>query len=335
MKGLVSIITPCYNTGAYVGTLLETVLNQSYPHIEMIAIDDGSTDNTAEIIKRYIPKFKEKGYSLTYLHQENSGQSVAIQKGLELITGEYLVWPDSDDHYASDFAIEKMVDRLKSLPEEFAMVRTQEIVIDDSPLKNKLFIKGIDGRNLEEKDLFEDCLFQSNNFYYCSGAYLFKTENFFNSTELPIFTSKDAGQNWQLLLPVLYHFRCSTILEPLYNVVRRETSHSRNKKNYVQTKKRLLTYRDTIIETLNRIKGMPEEERVELTTRIENKYNKLIFDNAIIFKEKEESNIYLKKLKEANIDRLIDNLGTWMVKKDFNLLWRIINGLNSRLKRLI
>jgi glycosyltransferase involved in cell wall biosynthesis len=50
-RDLVSIVTPCYNTGKYVHRLLESVLNQTYPNIEMFVIDDGSSDNSAEIVK--------------------------------------------------------------------------------------------------------------------------------------------------------------------------------------------------------------------------------------------------------------------------------------------
>ena len=53
-KGLVSILTPCYNTGSIVHRLLDSILAQDYPSIEMFAINDGSTDNTEVVIKSYI-----------------------------------------------------------------------------------------------------------------------------------------------------------------------------------------------------------------------------------------------------------------------------------------
>ena len=92
-KGLVSIITPCYNTAGYLHRLLESVVKQTYPDIEMFVIDDGSKDNPKEIVERYIPEFRQRGYQLTYIHQVNSGQSVAIKRGLEMISGEFFVWP--------------------------------------------------------------------------------------------------------------------------------------------------------------------------------------------------------------------------------------------------
>jgi glycosyltransferase involved in cell wall biosynthesis len=99
-ENLVSLLTPMYNTDKYIHRLLDSVLSQDYPSIEMIIIDDGSTDNSKDIVKSYIQPFAEKGYTLKYVYQENQGQSVAIKNGLQLISGEFLAWPDSDDFYA-------------------------------------------------------------------------------------------------------------------------------------------------------------------------------------------------------------------------------------------
>lgn len=156
-SNLVSIITPAFNTGKYIGSLLDSVLIQSYPNIEMIVVDDGSTDNTASIIKEYINKFDEKGYTLKYIFQENSGQSQAVSTGLEYINGEYLVWPDSDDFYASSEAIFKMVAQFEKLDDSFAMVRTQVSVISDDIPPRKLYINGFLENHLVQlllKDFF-------------------------------------------------------------------------------------------------------------------------------------------------------------------------------------
>ena len=140
-KEIVSIITPCYNNASIIYRLLDSILNQSYPNIEMFVIDDGSTDNLSSIIRNYIAKFEKKGYSLTYIYQENQGQSVAINNGLKLIKGKYLVWPDSDDYYASDIAIESMVEILKNAKANIGAVRTLAYVRDEDTLKIKRKIK--------------------------------------------------------------------------------------------------------------------------------------------------------------------------------------------------
>ena len=73
VKDLVSIITPCYNGEKVISRLMESVLNQTYKKIEFVLVDDGSTDNTASIVKSYESKFTEQGMIFKYVYQENRG----------------------------------------------------------------------------------------------------------------------------------------------------------------------------------------------------------------------------------------------------------------------
>ena len=280
-KKLVSILTPMYNTGSYVHRLMDSVLAQTYPYIEMIVIDDGSVDDSGIVIEKYKDAFERKGYSLNYVYQENAGQSVAIKNGLQLIRGEYLVWPDSDDYYASDDAIEKMVNVLQTSSEEFQIVRTQVNLLEEETLL-PLGIYGLSSREEEPSSLFNDCLFVNNGFFFCSGAYMIRTIVLRDTTDFDIYTSKDAGQNWQLLLPILFKYRCKTIKEPLYNVVIRKTSHSRGQfVGYEGTKRKYDAYLNTQIETLKRIKGFPKAEINEYYIRLSESYNKKLFKIAL------------------------------------------------------
>ena len=256
---LVSILTPCYNSGKFIHRLLDSILKQTYSQIEMFVIDDGSADNSKEVITNYIPLFEKKGYKLNYVYQENSGQSVAINKGLKLISGDYLVWPDSDDYYASNDAIAKMVDKLENASLEFAMVRTQERLIEETTGK-EIKVVGLYANEEEPASMFMDCLL--GNIYFMPGGYMIRTSTFWDVNGKEIYTEKDAGQNWQIFLPILYQHRCLTIKEPLYNVVIRAASHSRGqyegfKRNIVK----IAAYERTIINTLDYIKAMGDEER--------------------------------------------------------------------------
>ncbi len=274
-KGLVSILSPCYNTGGYIHRLLDSILAQTYSFIEMFVIDDGSTDNSLEIIKSYIPKFHARGYRLSYKYQENAGQSVAINNGLKMISGEFLVWPDSDDYYQSNDAIAKMVFALQNAPAEFAMVRTQEQIVRDGTLE-VIGYNGLDVKEQEDASLFYDCLFQKNGCYFCSGAYMVRTGVLGEVTGMSIFTCKNAGQNWQLMLPVLYKYRCLSIKEVLYSVVERQASHSRGQyQGYENSLIKFSVYEQTILETLDRIRGMSSEERAELKKQINAKYKSI------------------------------------------------------------
>ena len=294
-QSLVTLLTPCYNTGKYIHRLLESVLNQTYSSIEMVVIDDGSTDYSKDIILSYVDRFSQKGYSLKYLYQNNSGQSVAIQNGLQYVNGKYLAWPDSDDFYAANDAIEKMVSALENATDEFAMVRTQEQLLDENDL-HYVRTLGLYMKKLEEKSLFEDCLFVKNGYYFPPGAYMVNFEKLLKCTDLPIFTSKNAGQNWQLMLPVLWNYRCVSIPEILYSVLIRSSSHSRGQyKGYDATVAKKEAYMQTILGTLERIKGMDQNIRENYKAEINNKYYKELMWLAIQYNQKNDFYKYYEK----------------------------------------
>lgn len=99
----VSIVTPCYNGEKYLERFLKSILNQSYGNIELIFINDGSTDHTEEIIKKYKEEFDLHNIGLTYLFQENEGQAAALNNGLKYVQGDYLLCMDSDDEISENF----------------------------------------------------------------------------------------------------------------------------------------------------------------------------------------------------------------------------------------
>lgn len=94
---LFSIVIPIYNTEQYVGEAIDSIINQSIgfeKHIQLILVDDGSTDNTHSICKAYADKYKE---NITLLKQKNFGTSIAKNNGLKHVKGKYVNFMDSDD----------------------------------------------------------------------------------------------------------------------------------------------------------------------------------------------------------------------------------------------
>ncbi len=104
MNPKVSMIIPVYNVGRYLAECLESIIHQSYQNIEVIIVDDGSTDQTAEIAKAYVKQQE----SWSYYYQENQGQGVARNHGLTYATGTYIHFMDGDDYLAENL-IEKAV----------------------------------------------------------------------------------------------------------------------------------------------------------------------------------------------------------------------------------
>jgi glycosyltransferase involved in cell wall biosynthesis len=96
---LVSIIVPVYNTEKYLKESLESLANQTLKDIEIICIDDGSTDRSPEILREQA----EKDGRFTVIIQPNSGQGAARNRGIEISTGEYIGFVDSDDLVSSDY----------------------------------------------------------------------------------------------------------------------------------------------------------------------------------------------------------------------------------------
>ncbi len=91
---LVTVIIPVYNDQDYIGACLDSVLNQTYAHLQVLVIDDGSSDDTATIIDEYAAKDKR----VEAIHIPNQGVSVARNIGLDKMQGDYLVFMDSDDY---------------------------------------------------------------------------------------------------------------------------------------------------------------------------------------------------------------------------------------------
>jgi glycosyltransferase involved in cell wall biosynthesis len=123
---LVSVIIPCYNQARFLGEAIESVLSQSYPHFEVVVVDDGSTDNTPEVASRYP--------GVRCIRQENRGLAGARNTGIRHSRGSFLVFLDADDRLLPD-ALEVGLKHLKEHPEcAFVSGRWKTIAADGSPL---------------------------------------------------------------------------------------------------------------------------------------------------------------------------------------------------------
>ena len=80
-RGLVSAVTPVYNGEAHLHTLLDSLLAQTYPHMEIVLVDDGSVDGTVREAERYRDQFAARGYSFRVVCGEHKNASAAINRG--------------------------------------------------------------------------------------------------------------------------------------------------------------------------------------------------------------------------------------------------------------
>jgi glycosyltransferase involved in cell wall biosynthesis len=114
MSPLVSVIIPTYNRARFLPTALASVASQEYRPIEVIVIDDGSKDNTPEVIAEQKKLLAEKGIELNYIRQPNAGPARARNTGLAQLKGDFVCFLDSDDIWKP-----KIVSTLKRLFDEY------------------------------------------------------------------------------------------------------------------------------------------------------------------------------------------------------------------------
>lgn len=108
MKALVSIIIPIYNVEKYLEKCIKSIINQTYRNLEIILIDDGSTDESGKICEKY----KEQDNRIIFINKKNGGSASAKNEGLKVAKGYYITFVDSDDFIEPDM-IEYMVNIIK------------------------------------------------------------------------------------------------------------------------------------------------------------------------------------------------------------------------------
>lgn len=118
MEQTISIIVPVYNVKNYVEKSVSSILAQTYPHLQLILVDDGSTDGSASICDAYAAKDPR----IIVIHQPNGGVSKARNAGLERATGEWILFVDSDDYVDHDYC-RRMLDAAQQCGADVAIAR--------------------------------------------------------------------------------------------------------------------------------------------------------------------------------------------------------------------
>lgn len=146
MKPLVSAIIPNYNYARYVGEAVESALGQTYPNIEVIVVDDGSTDNSLEVLEKYRDRIK-------IIEQKNSGVCVARNRGVAESKGEYVAFLDADDVWLPE-KIELQIDVFEN-DSTVSFSNTGAITIGTDGTQIGELSPGMTGRVTEGLLLFE------------------------------------------------------------------------------------------------------------------------------------------------------------------------------------
>jgi len=140
----ISLVIPCYNRSSLLNRALHSVFEQSFLPDEVIVVDDGSTDDTAEMLQKNFPQ-------VTYLYQENSGVSHARNTGIKHATGDWIALLDSDDTWLKN-KLELQISALKQSP-EIKICHTEEIWI-----RNGVRVNAMNKHKKSGGWIFEQCL---------------------------------------------------------------------------------------------------------------------------------------------------------------------------------
>ena len=245
----VSILTPCYNGALFIKRYMDMLMEQQVPDMELILVDDGSTDDTADIVKGYKDILAQHDIELHYVFQQHQGQAVAINNGLPYVTGEYLIYPDSDDILLPG-SIRRRAEFLDSHPDyDLVGTRGWDVLEGDfKPLKNADF-----SQEEEVDDLFTTLIEKGWNTFTCS--YMVRTAKLFATIpEGQIYTNKSCTlQDVQLLLLSAYNSKCGFLQEYLYKRVIRSGSHSNDNKTYLEEAVRCEAVKDVFMGTLKQL----------------------------------------------------------------------------------
>ncbi|MBY2909010.1 glycosyltransferase family 2 protein [Rhizobium leguminosarum] len=136
----ISIIIPTYNRSAFIGEAIDSVLQQTFGDFELIVIDDGSTDETGEIVGGF------EDSRLIFIQQENAGRSAARNRAIAMARGKYIAFLDSDDTYLRD-KLERQVDFMERHPGIGMMYTSAKCIdADGNILKNHIYVAAASGQ---------------------------------------------------------------------------------------------------------------------------------------------------------------------------------------------
>lgn len=144
---MVSVVVPVYNAEKYLEQMLESLVAQTYQNLEMILVDDGSTDHSNEILK----DFAQKDKRIKITKKCNEGPGTARNMGMKLAVGKYIIFLDADDYF-EECMIEMLVEALENWQAEFAMCKA--FVYDEQYKRKKAFRVALNENILKDKPFF-------------------------------------------------------------------------------------------------------------------------------------------------------------------------------------
>ena len=321
MDALVSILIAVYNTEPYLRKCLDSVLTQTYNNIEIIIVDDGSTDNSLAICKEY----EKKDSRVKVIHQENGGLAVARNTGIINSIGQYLCYLDSDDYIEPDY-VEIL---LREMVAEDADVVVCGYYKEISTTKNVTMVYECEGL-IERKKAFI-AMYTDNGFGAYSWNKMFKADLI---KKEKIFFDPELRMTQDLLWATMYFAKmdkCVYVGRPLYHYLFNESSACRNIKKTGKFNEKFLTSLLAHEKTKELLAQEDKEIKKAFTGRYVNTYMRLIL------------NLYYagypnKELLEKAHEKIKRNIGVYLAIPAYSLKQRmgaILAAINPKLFALV
>lgn len=284
---LFSIVIPTFNRSHMIKKAIESVFDQEYQNLELIIIDDGSTDNTQKVVDSY------KDKRLKYYYQINQGRSSARNHGIEKSIGDYICFLDDDDYYYPDFLVEFAKEISKNNNPEGIFMCKQDEELKDGNIHH-IEIKD---KNIENPALF--ILENSNNFQsFCTSIKILKHEKFDERFEL--------GEDFHLMFRIV--IKHSFYLIPKYLCVYKFHSEMIMENEFKKMLYTKLPYNrlDTLQDLLDN--HFEQIEKYNIKSNLYKRYNKIAYfysssslkscqaRNGLLFLSKMKNNILSYKL---------------------------------------
>lgn len=326
---LVSVIIPCYNGEKFLNRCLDSLVNQSYKNIELIIVNDGSNDQSENIIKTRLSELKDSLRDCKYFYQKNQGVGAAVNRALKFFNGEYITLLDVDD-YLMPNSIEVKVKWMEKNP-DYAVVFTNGYYVNEKTFfsSDKLFYS-------KEKKWIEDAFTEiiKGNLVNWPGSYMIRSKTWLKRCpDREIFVSR-SGQNMQMLLPATYHERTGFIDVPLMRYLVQEVSlsHFNNDSDGDKRLKASRNYQEIYLNVTKRICDSEELEAVH--RQINEMFSRSRLQLASSLNNKKEIEINYKQLKRLKCNNINDMILYYKnINKFFYNLLRIVRKIVLLSKR--
>ncbi len=199
----ISVIIPSYNRDKTLPRAIDSVLTQTFSDLELLIVDDGSTDNTREVVEEYMLKDSR----VKYIYQENARQAAARNNGIKHSRGEFTAFLDSDDEWLSD-KLKKQIEYLETHP-EFSMVYSNQLMCDSEGASRFLRYRN---DQMVEGNILIDLLERR---IYCSTQSVMVRSRVIEKVGLFDVDLKNSLEDWEWTLRIAAESPVGCIKEPL------------------------------------------------------------------------------------------------------------------------